>query len=169
MRHSLPPVSPEVEAAHNPAFGAIILFEFSKAFYDVVHQTAGPSLPMTLLVSPICLHLRSARELYRMQQRSGLDRAVDKFPELPTGLQERVERMFDLTMASLSVAVASGLLARDPASPWPLFPPARRTLPAELDSRSDDSKLVLGAAKRLGWWMACRDLPSVCRQLHVRM
>lgn len=158
----------EQTIVHNPAFGAIALWEFSRAYFDALGQTAGPTLPETVLVLPIVFHSRSAQAVHRMNKASGLAKAMLDAPELPVGLQRRLEGLAGVSLASLNLAITSDILDVDPDQPWPRYIPRRKTLPAALRPLSEDTKKVLGAAKRLGWWLAQEDLSFVCSLLNVR-
>jgi ABC-three component (ABC-3C) system Middle Component 3 len=158
----------ETAIVHNPAIGAVGLWGFSRAYFDSRDQTDGPSLPMLMLVLPIAFHMRSAVALERMKSTSGLAKAMLDEPEMPVGLQARLEGLADSSLSSLSVATASKLLGIDPDTPWPRFVPLRKTVPGGLKPQSLESRRILAAAKRLGWWFAQDDLDSVCAVLRVR-
>lgn len=158
----------EQTIVHNPALGATALWSFSREYFDTQEQTVGPTLPETVLVLPIVFHHRSARAVHRMKKASGFAKAMLDEPQLPVGLQRRLEGFSEVSLASLNLATASGLLDLDPDQPWPRFVPGTKTLPTGLQPLSEDTKQVLNAAKRLGWWLAQEDLRFVCSLLKVR-
>ena len=158
----------EQVVVHNPILGATALWSFSSAYHGIVNQMASPSLPEMMLVLPITYHRRSAKSLHRMMSTSGLSRAIREDPELPVGLQARLEGFADTSLDSLAVAVATGLLEVDPDKPWPRYVPGRKSLPNSARSSSSDSKMIVGAARRLGWWLAHESLLSTLAYLQVR-
>lgn len=153
---------------HNQALGATAIWHFSRAYFDTLEQTAGPTLPEALLVLPIVFHKRSADVLHRMRQASGLAKALLDEPELPVGLQRRLEGFAEVSLRSLSLAVSSGLLRFDRDEPWPRYLPAQKTIPTALKPLNADVKQVCDAATRLGWWLANEELSVLCSLLRVR-
>jgi len=159
----------EVEITNNPVLGASTLWQFCRAYFDKGNQVDGPELPLALIVLPIAFHRRTARAIYRMQAASGMLKALYDHPELPAGLQRRLESFADLSLASLSIAIAASLIKLDRAEPWPRYLPAVKKLPSELGASTDDVAEIYAAAQRLGWWFAGQDLATICSRLHVRL
>lgn len=143
----------ELEISQNPALGAMALWQFSRAYFDTAGKTEGPTLPLTLIVLPMVFHRRTTAAIFRMKSASGIWKALGDHPEIPAGLQARVESSLDLTLDSLDIALASCLLDVDRANPWPRYTPIRKSLPRELSIAPADVKQILAAAQRLGWWL----------------
>ena len=158
----------EAVVIQNPVMGATTLFTFARAYFDARNQERGPTLPDAMLVLPMAFHRRTAEAIHRMKSSSGLGKALMDAPELPAGLQERVEGYSRVSLTSLDTAVAAGILCVDADYPWPRYTPTRRTLPAAAVSSSLDVKTILAAAKRLGWWFANEDSDAVYSLLGVR-
>lgn len=159
----------EMEVAQNPAIGAVALWQFCRAYFDEVGGTEGPELPKALIVLPMVLHSRTASAIYRMQSASGLLKALRENPEIPAGLQERLESMATLSLDALAVALSTGLLAFDRDEPWPRYHPVRKSLPAEIAPTSDDARRIVAASQRLGCWFARDELDVLCDRLHLRI
>lgn len=159
---------PEYLVVHNVALGAACMTTFAQSYFSSRDQVCGPSLPVALLVLPVCFHERTVSRISRLQSSSGLLHALHEMPELPVGLQERLEDMFDVSMRSLALATAGGLLRRDPGEGWPEFVPLTKSLPVGFDIQSDGVKAIIATAKRLGWWFAGENLVSICNRLNVR-
>lgn len=157
----------EQEVAHNSALGAAALWQFAAAFFKSVGGTEGPPMPLVMLVLPMAFHGPTRRAIHLMREESGLLKALSDDPTIPAGLQRRVEAHAPLTFTSLSVAIATDLIERDAATPWPRFTPRRKSAPEELLGESEDVKQIIGASKRLGWWFAGMDTSVVLRRLHV--
>jgi len=159
----------ELEIAQNPVLGATALWQFSRAFFDTVGHTEGPDLPSTMLVLPMVFHRRTAAAIRRMRRSSGLWKALCEHPEIPAGLQLRVESSASLSLESLSFAVAGSLLELDRTDPWPRYTPILRNLPGEMSAAPEDVRQIIAASKRLGWWFANQDITTLCSRLHVRL
>ena len=159
----------ESEIVHNPVLGAMALWQFARAYFETTAQTEGPELPVALLVLPMVFHRRTAATIYRMKRASGLWKALHEHPEIPAGLQRRVESFADLSLESLSAAIAGSLLSFDRAVPWPRYTPVMKTMPEEMASPSQDVAQIYAAAQRLGWWFANQDTTTLCARLHVRL
>ena len=159
----------EQEITQNPALGALALWQFSRADFDERGHTEGPELPETLLVLPMVLHQRTARTIHRMQAASGLMKALYDQPEIPAGLQLRVESLGPMTLDALAVGLACSLIELDRADPWPRYVPLRRELPREIAPVSNDVRQIVAAAQRLGRWFAREDFATLCSRLHVRL
>ena len=162
------PMVSEAVVIQNPVLGATAIFTFVRAYFDASDRERGPTLPDAMLVLPMAFHRRTAQAIHRMKSGSGLGKALMDAPELPAGLQERVEGYSRISLASLDTAVASGIVVVAQDQPWPRFTPTRSTLPATAVSSSPDVKTVLAAAKRLGWWFAKDDCETVYSLLSVR-
>ena len=158
----------ESRVAHNAALGSTALWQFTRAYFDSQEQRSGPSLPLLMLVLPVVFHRRTAIKLQNMKSASGFAKALLDDPELPVGLQARLEGFSDASFAAIRLSVSAGLLECDPDRPWPRYTPSRKTLPADLRPVDDDTRAIVGAAKRLGWWFAHEDLVSICSLLHVK-
>lgn len=162
------PHHPEYLVVHNVALGAACMTTFAQNYFLTKDQVCGPSLPLTLLVLPVCFHERTVSKVSRLQASSGLLHALHEMPELSVGLQERLEDMFDVSMRSLALATSGGLLRRDPGEGMPEFVPLTKSLPAGFEIQSEGVKAIVATAKRLGWWFAGESLISICSRLNVR-
>lgn len=152
----------------NAAIGAVALWRFVATYFETTQQTDGPELPVVMLVLPIVFHERSSESICRMKSASGLLKALVEYPEMPAGLQIRLEATAHLTLQSLNLAISTSLLRLDRAQPWPRYTPARNSLPAPLSPAQPDTKRILAASQRLGWWFAAEDVSSLSRLLNVQ-
>jgi hypothetical protein len=161
-------ISFEIQIMQNQVVGAAALWNYSRSYFDAKDQIVGPSLPEMMLVLPIVFHKRTTEKLYRMRSASGLAKALAEDPEIPVGLQRRMEGLANATFSSLSTAVGSGLLQKDPEKPWPRYSPATKSLPAGLKPANEDVTQIMRAAVRLGQWNAQEEFNSWCSLLRVR-
>lgn len=152
----------------NIGVGAHLLFEFALAYFNATDQREGPDLPTSLLVLPMVFNERTTAVLKRKKRQSGLLSALVDGPEIPAGLQARVESLAGTSLRALNVCVGAKLCTIDRDVPWPRYIPTRKTTPSGLTPADDDVKAMVAASKRLGWWFAEEDLLTLCRLLHVR-
>lgn len=157
----------EFEVIRNPLLGAAALWEFSNSYFQEAKQLSGASLPMMMLVLPIVYHKRTVETIRRKQKRSGLLKALSENPEITVGLQERVEAMSDLSLRTLSVACAAGLVHRQATSGWPIYVPELKRLPVSVVPIIDEGKAILGSSRRLGAWFAQEDFVATISRLRV--
>jgi hypothetical protein len=159
----------EVELAQNAGVSTVALWSYSRAFFEERSETEGPELPQMLLVLPMVLHRRTAVTLHRMQVQSGLMKALLDHPEIPAGLQLRMESLAGRTLDALAFAIGCRLLDRDRADPWPRYTPLGKALPQAIQPTTDDVKQICAAAHRLGRWFAHEDFTMLCTRLRVRI
>lgn len=155
---------PEYEIIQNEGLAAVLLWAFANEYDRTTQQPHSCVLPLLLPVLPICFHAVSVEQISTRNFRGGLFRAVSESSEVAAGLQYRMERMVSQTLNAVFVAVAAGLLHYD--AEGGVVRPARRTLPAELDT-STYSDLV-ATSRRLGRWFAELPTEQVCIALQVR-
>lgn len=142
----------EVQAMQNPALGAAVTWTFCQAY---TKKSGEPCpLPLAFIVLPIVLHERTRERVSSTQARSGLRKFQEKFTnegDLLLALNERALSMRQLSLASVRLALATGLLALDPVTGklWPSEAALPRPVP---DSVADLS----AAAGKLGEW--CSEL-----------
>ena len=158
----------EEVVVHNPALGATAQWSFTRAYFDSRNQVVGPTLLEEMLVLPVVLHPPSAKALFRMKKSSGLSKALLDAPEIPVGLQRRLEGFANLSLSSLGVSLASGLMSLDPDTPWPRYQPVPKSLPRRLKPTDEALKAIVGAAKRLGWWISQEEFATTCSLLRIR-
>jgi hypothetical protein len=155
----------EYEVVQNPSLGAMAHWQFVKAWGDTADE--HPILPWILLVLPLVYHARSSDAFAGTNQASGISMALQKEPEIPVGLQERVEGMADISLAALQLAVSTRLLERIPGNPWPSFVAVEKSLPTERQPQDKGNRVPLRAAKRLGAWFSQMTLAHACTLLNV--
>jgi len=152
----------------NGAFGASILWQFSRSFFDAREQREGPDLPLLHLVLPLAYHRRSAEALKGLFLDGGLLRAFGRVPDLHADMSMRAEEFADCTRASLNLACASGLLRVEKSDTWPSFVPGCKTLPGPLRPAKDSLRAILATAKRLGHWTAQEQRQTLWRYFDIR-
>jgi len=152
----------------NGVFGASVLWQFSRSFFDAREQLEGPDFPLLHLVLPLAYHRRSADALKDLFLNGGLLRALSRVPDLHADMSKRAEELAGCTRTSLNLACASGLLRAEQSETWPSFLPGCKTLPGQLYPAQDSLRAILATAKRLGHWMAQEQRQTLWRYLDMR-
>jgi hypothetical protein len=154
----------ELDIVQNPAVGAFALWSYTHQFYVSTQAAAGPTLPMLMVVLPMVFHEDTLRSIKARHLNGGLHLAIAEDRTLPIGLQERMVSTAPITLRSLNLALAAGLVGFDREAGE--FFPLKRTLPP-VGVGSDTSELCKGA-KRLGHWFSTLSLQQVMNLLQVR-
>ena len=148
------PILGEVHAMQNPALGASLLWRFACGYCPQNAAVDGLPLPLLFCVLPILLHARTCDEVSSTLVASGLRKFEEKFradADLLLALQQRSVTMRPLSLRSLRIALATGLLSlvADSGTIWPRTYAPVRDLPRPADD-------LLKAGEKLGAW--CRPL-----------
>ncbi|NLS07649.1 hypothetical protein HGP14_30790 [Rhizobium sp. P32RR-XVIII] len=101
-----------IALVQNPAFGALLLWTFGKAYQqEAVARTA--QLPAFFLVLPLVYHAATLKHITSTYSSSGLAQVARKLGEereLLIAIHGRAVKMRDLTLASIATGVSSTLL-----------------------------------------------------------
>ena len=120
---------------------------------------------MAFLILPLTFHQRTAIGLASRTQPGALYKALDDDREITVGLQMRMQAMSALTFHALSIGFHSGLLLLDQDSQRQLIP-GKRTPP--VSHATNEVKVILNAAKRVGQALAEMTLVQLSTQLNIR-
>lgn len=140
----------EVEAIQSPALGAFLLWRMGAAFQT--DSTTAPRMELHFLVLPLLFHAGTLTVIASTKPSSGLSKFVHKMLHSESELiaiNARASALRDLTLASLSLGVATGLLAIEHET----------ALVYSLDTNRKPSvaeaiKNMERGAERLGLWFA---------------
>lgn len=162
LRSQTGPVS-EVEAIQSPALGAYLLWRMGASFQS--HSPDAPRIDMHFLVLPLVLHARTLTVISSTNPVSGLSKVVHKMLDTESELiavNARALALRELTLASLSLGVATGLLAVDHEA----------ALVYSLDTNrkpvvAEGVKQMERGAERLGLWFAQLPQEQVFSMLRV--
>lgn len=146
------PLLTEVQAMQNPALGAALLWRFACGYNPKDTNGNGVPMPLAFIVLPIVLHTRTRDEVHATQASSSVRKFEDKFREqgdLLLAINQRTIAMRPLSLRSLQLALASGLLTLlpDQGTLWP------RTYTATAGTGKSVEGLMK-AAEKLGTWCA---------------
>lgn len=155
----------EQRVVQNTALAAEAIWQSVQETYQAKGRTEGVPLPTVFLVLPLTFHQRTAAALASKTQPGALYKALADDREITVGLQARMQALSGRTFHALSIAFQSGLLLLDQDGQRQLIP-GRRTRPVE--HATDDVKMILNAAKRVGQAFAEMSLVQLCVHLNVR-
>lgn len=138
----------ELNLVQNTGLASCAVFEAVSAFCDAKEGASGLPCPLVFLVLPFVFHKRTVDNIKNRTGRGALFKAIKDDPELPLGLQKRMEALSRKTWEALSLAFSAKILAIDPDTAE-LFPLVR-ALPKAVQPSLPSVKDILKASKRLG-------------------
>ena len=103
----------EIDKVQNPAFGALLLWAFGRAYQDNLKEEAG-SLLLYFLVLPICLHRTTLDAVVSTRVSSGLGKFCEKIGherEELLAIHERCLKLRELTLNSIGFGIRAGLFS----------------------------------------------------------
>lgn len=149
MTRAVKVISP-IEAVQNSALGALLLWQFARAYQEHSGGSA-PIFHLAFLVLPLTLHRSTIEKISGTYPSSGLGKFVEKFGkerEELLAIHDRTRAMRTLTLEALATGIATGLLEIDYESA--VF----RSLLVKLRHPSQRIKLMSAGATKLGQWMS---------------
>lgn len=152
-RRSTQDPSEDIYLVQNPALGATLVWRFVEG-YTSMGVSRPPSLPLLFMVLPIVYHKELRDVAISTFPSSGLRLFAGKFKteqEVLYGIQDRMLRLKELSLASISIALQCGLISVDTASAE--VSSLRHKAPKDV---STDIKKMLKSAEKLGHW--CKEL-----------
>lgn len=156
----------EERLVQNPLLGAGLLWEFTRKYETHRSVAQGASLLVLMPVIPILLHRASAEKLKGMQFDSGLAKLVVEYPTMKFELQRRIAAFSALSLSSLNVACAVGLLQQMPLVTGPVFVTKIARLPEQVRAKGTPAVMSL-AARRLGAFFRDETLFQIEAQLGI--
>lgn len=155
----------EIYLVQNPALGASLIWRFVEG-YAPKGLGPLPSLPLLFLVLPILYHERLRDAAKSTFPSSGLRLFAGKFKseqEILYGIQDRMLRFRDLSLASVSIAMQCGLITINTTSAE--IESLRPKPPTGLD---EEIKHVLKSAEKLGHWCKTLTIQEVQAILRIK-
>ncbi|MGY0713279.1 three component ABC system middle component [Azospirillum argentinense] len=152
-----------VGLVQNPAFGAVVLWQFGRGF-QAEKIDALPPLNSFFLVLPIILHAETLEVVRSTYPSSGLAKFVSKVAESRERLyaiHERAVALRGLTLESVAAGVSSQLLSVNYESA------AIRANELKLPTPVEGIKIHLAGAERLGRWFSRLPQGQVFKLLQV--
>lgn len=155
----------EKNLVQNQGLASCAVFEAVAAFSATRNAEAGMPFPMVFLVLPLAFHKRTVDSIKSRAGKGMLFKAIKDNPEIPLGLQTRMEGLYDRTFEALSLAVCAETIALDPETGELL--PRRKALPDETLPMLPPAKDVLRAARRIGASFAEHSIEEILTILKV--
>lgn len=160
----------ETRIVQNPALGSVLIWQFTVGYSEGSDVSAPTPLPLLFLVLPIIYHQETAAFVKSTFKSSGLRAFVNKFDDTKTSksdliisIHDRARVMRDLTRHSLSIALASDLIALNPQT-GTVFPKTRTQPKAGIP---DSIKDMIKIAEKLGFWCSKLTLHEISTTLKV--
>lgn len=160
----------EQNVTHNVGLAAFAITQAAIRFQEEVNGTRGLDLFAALLIPPLVFHKRTATTLANKQMTEGLFlRVVAEDREIVLGAQARLVDLLPRTLEAIHLACSARLLKMVNDKSIELFP-TLKSLPSAVETThtQEGVRVILGAAKRLGYCFASTELSVVCTLLRVR-
>jgi hypothetical protein len=154
--------------AQNESFGAACLWESVARYCKELDDGRGMPIAQAFIVLPLVFNKDSATTIEGKTMTEGsFFRALTENRALAGGVQRRVTSMVQLTLDSLNLGLSSELIRLDPEA-LELFP-GRKSLPGDkpVSQLSSNVRVALGAARRVGYWLATTPIGVLCNLLKV--
>ena len=155
----------EQRVIQNTGLAAEAIWQAVQEAHEGKGRSEGVPFPLAFLVLPLTFHKRTATVLASKAQPGALYKALGDDRELTVGLQERMQAMADRTFHALSIGFQTGLLLLDQDHERQLIP-GRKSPP--VTHVTDEVKVILNAAKRVGQAFAEMSIVQLSTQLNVR-
>lgn len=139
-----------VELVQNPAFGSLVLWQFTKGFQDEV-VSRQPNLELLFLVFPLVLHSKSLAHIATTQVGSGLGRLAAKLSDNREDLlavHERARSMRRLTLQSIGTALSTKIMSLSYETG------NVRANEVKVPRPTEGTKQHFAGAEKLGRWIA---------------
>lgn len=156
----------EFSIIQNNVIGALAIHSFVKEYYKQKEELAGVLLPFVMPVLPLVFNNRSCKNLVEVKRitQSRFLTTLSDYRDIPAGLQQRMEDMFDQTMQSINLALSLNLISLNTET-GEFFPVKYlRNMPQLSYGHNQD---ILYAAKVLGAWFAGFTVEEICISLNI--
>lgn len=155
----------EQRVIQNTGLAAEAIWQAVRDAYDATGRSQGVPLPLVFLVLPLTFHQRTAKALASKTQPGALYKALASDREITVDLQKRMQAMSERTFQALSIGFHTGLLRLDQDHQRQLIP-GKKTPPVK--HVTDDVKIILNAAKRVGHAFSEMTLVQLSTHLNIR-
>lgn len=156
----------EVQIMQNPALGAVLVWRFVCGYCPATESSVGAPFHLAFLALPLILHEKTRAGIESTHKGSGLRYFETKFADEKdrvSAVHERAMVLRDLSLRSVRLGIATGLLTLDPSS-GVLWPRSRSTPPASIIA---PIKRLADSGEKLGLWARQLSLPEIVGILKV--
>ncbi|QIH06452.1 MULTISPECIES: three component ABC system middle component [unclassified Pseudomonas] len=160
------PVLREIYLMQNPALGAALIWRFTEG-YAPKGQGQLPTMLLLFIVLPILFHEQLRNAAITTNPSSGLRVFAGKFKseqEILFGIQGRMLKLRDVSLASISIAIQSNLISLNTSDAH--VESLRPKAPADLQKKTAD---MMKAAQKLGHWCKTLTLQEVQAILRIKL
>ncbi len=155
----------EQRVTQNTGLAAEAIWQAVHEAYEANSRTEGVSLPLAFLVLPLTFHQRTATSLASRTQPGALYKALSSDREITIDLQARMQALAERTFQALSIGFQTGLIQLDLDHKRQLIP-GKKSPP--VNHLTEEVKIILGAAKRVGRAFAEMSVVQLVTHLNVR-
>lgn len=155
----------EQEVIQNTGLAAETIWQTVHEAYETKGRTEGVPFPLVFLVLPLAFHKRTATVLASKTQPGAIYKALADDREITVGLQARMQALSERTLHALSIAFSTGLIRMDQDHQRQLVP-GKKTPP--VTHVSDDARIILKAAKRVGQTFAELTIVQLTKHLEIK-
>jgi hypothetical protein len=156
----------EIYLMQNPALGAALIWRFTEG-YAPKGQGQLPTMLLLFIVLPILFHEQLRNAAITTNPSSGLRVFAGKFKseqEILFGIQGRMLKLRDVSLASISIAIQSNLISLNTSDAH--VESLRPKAPADLQKKTAD---MMKAAQKLGHWCKTLTLQEVQAILRIKL
>ncbi len=143
-------IAHDIFSETNPAFCAIVLAAFTKAFVST--NANGPELPVVYLSLPIALSGDLSNTFDGTNKKTGLLEWLSRNPQAQIGFTERVNKSMSVVTKAIQFGCFSRVLILDEEARLHLGDNQIKNI--SIKSLSEGSANALKRAERLGYWFA---------------
>lgn len=143
-------VAHDVYAETNPAFCAVVLAEFTKAYVST--QPAGLETPVAYIALPVALSGELAGAFDGTNKNTGLLEWLERSPQVQVGLAERVNASLEIVSDALRFGCFMGILAIGDRARLQLG--EKKVKPSAINALGEEPGQAIKRATRLGHWFS---------------
>ncbi len=159
----------DIYAHTNPAFCAILFYEFTKHFcedqFGKSAEIEKPPFPIYFLVYPILYTRKGYYSFQGTNKKTGFFAWLERHPEMRVDFSIEVRAGKPYVRKSLLFAVSYKLLKTDGWYYWPEENPPLKKISWKV--KTDERGQMLSNARSLGSWMGKVDIPTIFKSLGV--
>ncbi|WPE25774.1 hypothetical protein PshuTeo1_14830 [Pseudomonas hunanensis] len=156
----------EIYLMQNPALGASLIWRFAEGYAPKGHGPL-PNMLLLFIVLPILYHKELRDAAISTNPSSGLRVLAGKFKseqEILFGIQSRMLKLRETSLASISIAIQCGLVSLNTSTAE--VKSLRPKAPSEVN---EEIKEMLKASQKLGQWCKTLTIQEVQAILRIKL